>query len=82
MLQLGSGAAVASTMLRCSALFLLAAPFAGAKFAFYPLIPGFQLLRAIAQGGCAVSSISTLPSAPSAQRPAPTTQHVPGALGP
>ena len=44
---------MASTRLRCSTPFYrLAAPFAGAKFAFYPLIPGPQLLRTIPQGGC------------------------------
>lgn len=72
MLQLGSGAAAASTMLRCSApFFFWAAPFAGAKFAFYPLIPGLQLLRSARfrmEGGCV--HLINLNTPVNAQRPA------------
>lgn len=83
MLQLGSGEAAASTMLRCSAPFFFWRPRlrVRAKFAFYPLIPGLQLL---AHGGWMRPSHQ---SQHSRQRPAPsgapwTAQHVPGALGP
>lgn len=74
MLQLGSGAAAASTMLRCSApFFLLGGPVCGcgAKFAFYPLIPPRPSAPArdsVGRVDASISSISTLPSAPSAQR--------------
>lgn len=77
MLQLGSGAAAASTMLRCSApFFFWAAPFAGAKFAFYPLIPGLQLLRSARfrmEGWMRPSHQSQH----SRQRPAPSAQRRP-----
>lgn len=92
MLQLGSGAAAASTMLRCSApFFLLGGPVCGcgAKFAFYPLIPprpsapALRCARFRREGGCV--HLINLNTPVSAQRPtgAPwTAQHVPGALGP
>lgn len=73
MLQLGSGAAAASTMLRCSAPFFFWRPRlrVRAKFAFYPLIPGLQLLRCERlrmEGGCV--HLINLNTPVSAQRPA------------